>query len=319
MPPQETEMDMENKTDRAPKRRTRAERSAAISKLVAKLPNRIDVPYYDRLLKRWPTPPTLSNPVSQLCTADQFDEPDYTRVCEAMAAKRIMLRKQWEFIYICRSLEQAGVLRPGARGLVFGVGRERLPSVFVARGCRITATDLPMEEANGEWAGGPQHSATIDNLRYPRIVDSKTFDANTEFRPVNMNHIPEDLQGYDFCWSSCALEHLGSLELGLEFIRNSLKCLKPGGVAAHTTEFNLGSNQWTLEDGPSVVYREQDLKKFEEEMVAAGHEMKLNLHPGDTPTDRLVDRDRNSDIHLRLYVRNEILATSVGLCIRKAT
>jgi hypothetical protein len=46
--------------------------------------------------------------------------------------------------------------------------------------------------------------------------------------------------------------------------------------------------------------------------------MTLNLHPGNTSTDRLIDRDRDSDIHLRLYVRNEILATSVGLCVRRA-
>ena len=49
-------------------------------------------------------------------------------------------------------------------------------------------------------------------------------------------------------WSSCSLEHLGSISHGIEFILNSLKCLKQHGVAVHTTEFNLSSNEETLNE-----------------------------------------------------------------------
>jgi len=299
-------------------RKRRARRSMLAKRKAGHLPTHIDNAFFAGLLERWPVAPTLAAPVSQMCTASQFEEDAYLKVCRAMRKRPTLLRKQWEFAFIVSSLEHAGVLRPGARGLVFGVGREKLPAIFIARGARITATDLPASEGDGQWAGGAQHSASVDNIYHPNLVDRTIFDANIEFRPVNMNHIPEDLQGYDFCWSSCALEHLGTLELGLDFIRNSLKCLKPGGVAVHTTEFNLGSATETLEEGPAVVYRESDLMTFQEEMVAAGHTMSLNLHPGSTPTDRMVDRDRNSDIHLRLYVRHKILATSFGLYIRKA-
>jgi hypothetical protein len=134
-----------------------------------------------------------------------------------------------------------------------------------------------------------------------------------------MNAIPDDLTGFDVCWSACALEHLGSLMHGLEFIRNALRCLKPGGVAVHTTEFNLGSGTKTLERGRSVVYREQDLVEFAEELRGEGHQITLNLHPGNEPVDLMVDRDHDSDIHLRLYIRYRVLSTSIGLTIRKAT
>ena len=298
-------------------KRRHLRRSRLAKRKASHLPTEIENPFYADLLERWPVAPTLASPVSQMCTAAQFQEQAYLQTCRAMHVHPTLLRKQWEFAFIVKSLEDAGVIRGGARGLVFGVGREKLPAIFMARGCRITATDLPSDEGDGQWAGGPQHARSIDNIYYPNLVDRKTFDESIEFRPVNMNRIPDDLQGYDFCWSACALEHLGTLELGLDFIRNSLKCLRPGGVAVHTTEFNLGSASDTLEEGPAVVYRESDLTKFREEMVAAGHAMSLNLHPGNTPTDRMVDRDRNSDIHLRLYVRHKILATSVGLCIRK--
>jgi hypothetical protein len=131
----------------------------------------------------------------------------------------------------------------------------------------------------------------------------------------DMNAIPDDLVGFDFCWSACALEHLGSLRHGLDFIGNSLKCPKPGGVAVHAIEFNLGSDLRTLERGQSVVYRERDVIGFAQHLR---HATTLNLHPGTEPTDRMVDRDYDSDIHLRLYVRKKALATSVGLTIRKA-
>jgi hypothetical protein len=64
---------------------------------------------------------------------------------------------------------------------------------------------------------------------------------------------------YDFLWSSCALEHLGSLDAGLDFVVNAMDLLKPGGTAIHTTEFNLSSDDETLTSGPCVIYRRRDI------------------------------------------------------------
>ena len=57
------------------------------------------------------------------------------------------------------------------------------------------------------------------------------------FRAVDMNDIPPDLRGFDFTWSSCALEHLGTLRAGADFVVEQMTCLRPGGVAVHTTEY----------------------------------------------------------------------------------
>jgi hypothetical protein len=92
-----------------------------------------------------------------------------------------------------------------------------------------------------------------------------------------------------------------------------------GRPRVHTTEFNLGSDIRMLERGRSVVYRPHDLVDFAEEMRRAGHKITLNLHLGAEPTDLMVDRDFDSDIHLRLYIRKRVLATSIGLGVRKAS
>ena len=49
-----------------------------------------------------------------------------------------------------------------------------------------------------------------------------------------MNAVP-DIGRFDLIWSCCALEHLGSPEAGLKFVRHTLGLLEPGGVSVHTT------------------------------------------------------------------------------------
>jgi hypothetical protein len=294
-------------------------RLSRLSRQVRGLRTNIANPFFTGLQARWPTPPTMSAPVSQLCTAGQFDEPVYAQICSRLKEAPRLHRKQWELVYICRTIERCGMLMRGRRGLVFGVGREKLPSLFVSQGCRIVATDQPPgKTAEKYWVGYDQHADSLEKVFFPGLVQRSQFLDNASFRPVDMNAIPKDLTGFDFCWSACALEHLGSLDHGLDFIRKSLACLKPGGVAVHTTEFNLGSGSRTLERGRSVVYRESDLVGFAAELCDDGQDITLNLHPGSDPPDLMIDRDHDSDIHLRLYVRQKVLATSLGLAIRKA-
>lgn len=295
----------------------RKHRMAVARERAAKLPASLDSPFFHDLAKRWTTEPTLAAPIGQLCTATQFEEPDYKRICALFQVEPRMRRKQWEFVYIYRAIEAAGVNVKGSRGLGFGVGKEKLPSLLAADGCAITATDLPADHENTDWVGGPQHAQTVEALRWPDLVETETFDKLVSFRPVNMKDIPSDLDGYDFCWSACALEHLGGLDEGFDFIRASLDTLRPGGLAVHTTEFNLGSDEKTLATGGTVVYREKDILTFADEMAAAGHQIEINLAPGATPTDRMIDRFRDDDVHIRLYVMHQIPATSIGLTVRK--
>jgi len=68
-----------------------------------------------------------------------------------------------------------------------------------------------------------------------QICPANIFKKNVEYRSVDMNDIPSDLKNYDFTWSACAFEHLGSIDSGLEFVCNQMKTLKNGGWAIHTS------------------------------------------------------------------------------------
>ena len=105
-----------------------------------------------------------------------------------------------------------------------------------------------------------------------------------------MSDIPSDLDGLDFWWSCCALEHLGSLDAGIRFVERSLDTLRPGGWAVHTTEFNMSSNAATIESGPTVLYRQCDLKRLIENLQNDGNQIaQLDLTPGDQILDGFVD------------------------------
>jgi len=70
--------------------------------------------------------PTLRKVGSQACTALQFSEPDYDRLCAEIKQPRAFHRKQWEYVCILRVLESYNLLRPGAKGISFGCGKEPL-------------------------------------------------------------------------------------------------------------------------------------------------------------------------------------------------
>lgn len=263
--------------------------------------------------------PTLTDPVSQGCTAAQFDEPAYTRWTGEIREARKRHRKQWEFVYILQTLWRYGMLRPGARGLGFGIGVEPLPAVLASHGCTIVASDLAADDARAQaWSKTNQHADTLEALRFPMICSDDVFDRQVTYRPVDMNDIPPDLSGFDFTWSSCSLEHLGSIEHGLAFIRNSVNCLTFGGLAVHTTEFNVSSNEDTIDNEGTVLFRKRDLERLAVDLVSRGHYVaQFNYDLGSTPVDTHIDVPPYSENdHLKLMLGGYV-TTSFGIIVRR--
>jgi SAM-dependent methyltransferase len=266
--------------------------------------------------------PSLENPTSQLCTAKQILTKPYRYWCDLILSPARFSRKQWEFVFIMQALQEAGKLQIGMKGLGFGCGREPLPGVFAKFGCMVTATDLDQAAAHElGWIETMQHAASLQELYSSchRILPKSIFFEQVSFLPVDMNQIPTELSGqYDFVWSACALEHLGSLQHGAEFIKNSLKCLKPGGVAVHTTEFNLSSNESTLETSGCSIYREKDIRQLIHELGLEGYDVKpLNLNTGGSSVDNYIDAPPYGlSPHLKLELANYVV-TSIGLIIAK--
>jgi hypothetical protein len=229
-------------------------------------------------------------------------------------------RKLWEWAYICQALYERGLLKEGKRGVAFAVGRESLPALFAAHGCSIVATDLAADDPRATgWATSGEWARTLDELNRLGLCPAPLFRERVSFRPVDMNRIPADLTGFDFSWSSCSFEHCGSLEQGVEFLVNQMHCLRPGGTAVHTTEFNLTSNRSTVHTGRTVIYRRGDIEHIVRRFRSLGHSIELlDLTVGTHPLDWVVDeRPYSIDRHLRKR-QGRYATTSIGLIITKS-
>jgi 2-polyprenyl-3-methyl-5-hydroxy-6-metoxy-1,4-benzoquinol methylase len=260
---------------------------------------------------------------SQICNQEFFGLPFYQYWSAKLKEKPYFHRKQWEFVYITQALFENNMLKAGSRGLGFGVGMEPLPALFASMGCKITASDMDMDsDAAQKWKSTNQHSGNkIELLNQRGICPGDTFAKNVSFRNIDMNNIPDDLRGeggrFDFIWSSCALEHIGGLQKSADFICNSLDTLRPGGIAVHTTEYNLSSNKDTQEDPYGYVFRKKDIEGIAEKISRLGHyvyplDFRWGIQRGDTFVDEPPYKQKP---HLRLRLGN-YAATSFGIIIR---
>lgn len=216
--------------------------------------------------------PSFSHPVCQLMTINQFFEPNFKKwACEELGWQFGFNRKLWEYAFILNALDV--YKKMDGYGLGFGVGQEPIVPVMLRYGAKLLVSDLADTEAQEKgWAQMKFNVSKTDALK---------------FRFVNMNNIPEDLTNYDFLWSCGSFEHIGGLENGLQFVEKAMQCLKPGGIAVHTTEFNLTSNEETLESPGLSLYREKDIRILSERLCDAGYSLKLNTSRGKHQLDEL--------------------------------
>lgn len=181
-----------------------------------------------------------------------------------------MHRNNWEWAFVVQALHEREMLGSGRRGLGFAAGQEPLASLFSAAGCEVLATDMGADlAAEAGWVKTGQHASSLDNLFRQRVALS----------PVDMRKIPRDLRGFDFHWSACAFEHLGSLQAGKEFVWNSFDLLAPGGVAVHTTEYNMDRDWGTVGAGNDVIFRRADLEEITKGITDHGGRVEQALEP----------------------------------------
>jgi len=257
---------------------------------------------------------------SKLCNQDDFEKGWFREACRILREPFCYNRKVWEWCFIYQALLERGLLAPGRKGLGFGVGKEPLAALFASHGCRVAATDMETRAARAfGWAQSEEHSDALEDLNERGICEPGEFQKLVTFEHMDMNDISAEHDNkYDFTWSACAFEHLGSIEAGKRFVLNQMNCLKPGGVAVHTTEFNLSSNSDTLERNPSyVIFRQQDFDWMVKALRDAGCTVEIDYTIGTGEIESHVDLPPyKTDPHLRLKIAR-YTCTSIGLIITK--
>ncbi|WP_245615259.1 SAM-dependent methyltransferase [Muricoccus aerilatus] len=265
----------------------------------------------------------------RLCRQEDIESHWLRHWCGQIGFVPMYHRKVWEDCYALQVLHERGMLAPGKRGLGFAVGAEWLPSFLAKRGVEVVATDLDAEDMRAQnWIKADQHGGRMETIFKPGLIDLDSFNSKVSLRPVDMNHIPADLHGgFDFVWSVCSLEHCGSIKQGLDFVVEAMRCLRPGGVAVHTTEFNVNPEGPTIEEGATVLFQRRHMAELEARLSLAGHRMlPMDFGTGTGILDGFVDLPpypgNASPLaipeapHLRLSIMG-LVATSIGFIVEK--
>ncbi len=261
--------------------------------------------------------------LSRCCTQEDFEKPWFKAIrmqLEEQVDWHCCYRKTWEFVFIIKALEEQGMLQAGKKGLGFAVGLEPLPSYFASKKVSVLATDLSIDnEGAKKWADANQNArGNKFALHRNYICSQDDFEQYVSYRDVNMNEIPDDIGEYDFCWSSCAIEHVGDLQHSKQFLKNMIQVLKPGGVAVHTTEFNLSSNDETITEGENVIFRKLDIEEMKEWFAEHRCHMETSYKRGAKKGDLFVDIPPylQYDHHLNLQL-GKFASTSIAIIVRK--
>lgn len=258
---------------------------------------------------------------NKLCVYRDFETDYYQSWITKLKQPKKIHRKYWEWVVMCQALSERGYLNPGKKGLGFAVGNEPLPATFASFGCEIVATDQGDDspEAKDHWGKSDQLCRGKTALNELGICPPDIFEKQVNFCPVDMNNIPPDLkQGkFDFVWSSCAFEHIGSIEHGFRFVKEAMKCVKPGGLAIHTTEFNCSSNQGTINSHNLVFFRLRDIQRLIKELELEGYRVHpIDYYLGDNDYDLKPMREPHNPPapHLKIELGGYV-ATSLLLMI----
>ena len=208
-----------------------------------------------------------------LATTEEMSSEEGQHILKSLGESYRNHRKQWEFIRIVKALQETNMLQPGKRGLVFAAGSEPLISYFASLGADILATDLNYADALSKgWVKTHQHADSLNALFRPELISRQDFDNHVTFAHADMNSLNETWFGtFDFLWTTCSVEHVGSIAKGQRFVRESMKMLKPNGVAVHTTELVLSSVDATVARGSTVYWRRRDLESLFRNLKSDGH------------------------------------------------
>lgn len=242
--------------------------------------------------------------------------------------KNLIHRKIWEYVVIADEFEQwdgMGSETPYLKCLGFGVGLDPIPSWLASQSDveSVLATDLPIDNpAAKDWLDG-QHCSSLDQLYNSKICTKSDFYTKVQFQTLDMNHIPPEFESqFDFTWSCGSFEHIGGIDKSIDFFYNQMKCLKPGGLAVHTTEYNLTSNEDTIDAHNLCLLRKRDIEQIADrvsEFTGTSSQYALDFSLGDSEADTYIAKpphDEDEPYHLKLQVGNYV-TTSILLVATK--
>lgn len=188
---------------------------------------------------------------SKICDAADWFDPEVKMIIEKELREPAKLhRKQWEFAMIFLTLKKFGLLNNQKLGLSLGGGNERILYSIASHIKKLIVTDLYDENTSWDCA------RTTDPDEF--IKSSKPFpfdDAKLQAMRMDMRSLDFEDDTFDFCYSSCAIEHIGDYNDFVQHFNEVDRVLKEGGMYVLTTELQFGDK--TITDPNNYIFTKE--------------------------------------------------------------
>ena len=183
----------------------------------------------------------------KLCEISDFADPELAELIRDIYASDLEhfgepafpsgreYRKYWEVAMTARAFRHFGVLRDDAEVLGVGAGHEATIYWLTRHTGRVVATDL--YEHEDAWSESDSGS---EMLRDPgRYWDGPWNRERLEVRHMSGLDLEYEDESFDAIFSSSSIEHFGGWSDVRHSVEEIYRVLRPGGIAALSTEFRL--------------------------------------------------------------------------------
>ena len=187
-------------------------------------------------------------PLSKFCdAADWFRNDMQDVIRNELREMPRFHRKQWESAMIFLTLRNLGKLRPDSFGLSMGGGKELIAYALAPHTKHLVITDL--YEVNTSWDCAK--TSNPDEF----IRQNKPFPVNDERMSalrMDMRHLEFPDGTFDFCYSTCAVEHIGGPEDFLQHFNEVARVLNDDGIYVFTTEVSY--DRTSIQDDHNYIF-----------------------------------------------------------------
>lgn len=195
----------------------------------------------------------------KFCTGEDWFDPAFKFIIKNIFNKNSSYtRKQWEFVVIFLSLFIKGKLNKESNGASFGAGKEPLIYDLLPYVSSLFATDLYSMTTGWDTAKTKENESPLQFIK--NNAPSGLSTDNLQVAEMDMRYLDIDDNSLDFCYSSCAIEHIGHKQDFIQHFKEVARVLKSDGVYVVTTELLFGYS--TKTNKHNYKFAIEDLKEI---------------------------------------------------------
>ncbi|WP_010219024.1 hypothetical protein [Sphingomonas sp. PAMC 26621] len=231
--------------------------------------------------------PVLARPVSQAMTAPQIRDPLVAAWNGVLGQPDGSGAEAWENAFILQALAYYDVPTKDAAALGMFPAYHPLPSYLAGRGCTV----LTAATQRDDWPEGDPGRA-LEQLHDRSLCNPRQFFDSVHLTLFEHLAVPPGLGGFDFLWSTGTSRDATTRARFPQMLRDSIACLKLGGVAIHMLRYSgeIGTLSYldTVDpdaapnDPPWTSFARAEIERMALSLIADGHEvaqLKFDVDP----------------------------------------